>query len=327
MSEPADLHDNSARSIDRVAVVGCGVVGAGWAATFLARNLQVTCVDPAAGAEARLRDGVAADLRLLQLDQARIDAALDALRFEPDLAKGVRDADWVQENGPETETIKRQLIAAISRAAPDHAVIASSTSSITVSAMQADAVRPERVVLGHPFIPVPLMALVEVVGGDLTAPAAIDRAIAFYRSIGKSPIRLKREAPGHVANRLQAALMREAFHLLQEGVASAEDIDLALTEGPGQRWAVSGPFVSHHLAGGEGGARRAFEHLGPALQAMWENLGAPKLTAELQQKVIDEIAQGLAVRGSHERAAERAHVLRAIRHAKKTFKEGWGDND
>ena len=314
-------------SIDRVTVVGCGLVGIGWAATFLVRGLQVTCTDPAAGAETRLREGVAADLRLLGLDPERVAEALDVLRFEPDLAKAVRDADWVQENGPENIAAKRELIAAISRAAPDRAVIASSSSSITVSAMQTDATGPERVVLGHPFIPVPLMALVEVAGGKLTAPDAIEKAIAFYRSIGKSPIRLKREMPGHVGNRLQAALMREAFYLLQEGVASVEDIDLAVTEGPGARWVVSGPFISHHLAGGAGGARRAFDHLGPALQAMWADLGAPDLTAELQQKTIEGIAQSLGERGAQERADERVHVLHAIREAKRIFRERTADND
>ena len=314
-------------NIDRVTIVGCGLVGIGWAATFLARGLQVTCADPAAGAEARLREGVAADLRLLELGGERVAEALASLRFEPDLARAVRDADWVQENGPETVAAKRDLIAAVSRAAPEHAIIASSSSSITVSAMQTDAIRPDRVVLGHPFIPVPLMALVEVAGGNLTAPGAIDRAIGFYRSIGKSPIRLQREMPGHVGNRLQAALMREAFHLLQEGVASVEDIDLAVTEGPGARWAVSGPFITHHLAGGEGGARRAFDHLGPALQAMWENLGAPSLTAELQRKAIEGIEQSLIARGSRDPAQERVHVLHAIRRAKDAFKERSVDND
>ena len=314
-------------SIDRVSVVGCGLVGIGWAATFLARGLQVTCTDPAPGAEGRLREGVAADLCHLQIRSGLSAKAIDALRFEPDLAKAVRDADWVQENGPEAVDAKRDLIAAISRGAPDNAVIASSSSSITVSAMQTEANRPERVVLGHPFIPVPLMALVEVAGGDLTAPATLDRAMAFYRSLGKSPIRLKREVPGHVGNRLQAALMREAFHLLQEGVASVEDIDLAVTEGPGARWAVSGPFISHHLAGGAGGARRAFEHLGPALQAMWANLGTPSLTAELQQKALEGIAQSLAARGALEPAEERALVLHAIREAKKIFRERRAEND
>ncbi|HKY80651.1 MAG TPA: 3-hydroxyacyl-CoA dehydrogenase NAD-binding domain-containing protein [Sphingobium sp.] len=308
-------------SIDRVTVVGCGLVGIGWAATFLEQGLQVTCTDPAAGVEARLRDRVAADLRLIGFDREGVADALSSLRFEPDLTRAVQDADWVQENGPETVAAKRDLIAAVSGAAPDHAVIASSSSSITVSAMQSEANRPERVVLGHPFIPVPLMALVEVAGGELTVPATVDRAMGFYRSIGKSPIRLMREVPGHVGNRLQAALIREAFHLLQEGVATVEDIDLAVTEGPGARWAVSGPFISHHLAGGAGRARRAFENLGPALQAMWGSLGAPALTAELQQAAIEGIDQCLAARGAQEPAEERVHVLHAIRHAKKTFKE------
>ncbi|HKT84680.1 MAG TPA: 3-hydroxyacyl-CoA dehydrogenase NAD-binding domain-containing protein [Novosphingobium sp.] len=313
--------------VDRVAIVGCGLVGIGWTATFLTHGLKVTCIDPAPGAEDRLWDGVKADFRLLRLGDERAAEAIESLRFEPDLAKAVADADWVQENGPETVAAKRALIAEISRAAPDHTIIASSSSSITVSAMQTEARRPDRVVLGHPFIPVPLMALVEVAGGDLTEPAAIERAMAFYRSIGKIPIRLKREVPGHVGNRLQAALMREAFHLLQEGVASVEDIDLAVTEGPGARWAVSGPFITHHLAGGEGGARRAFEHLGPALQAMWSHLGSPSLTPELQRKTIEGIEQTLAARGGRDPGEERMHVLHAIREAKNTFRERSVDHD
>ncbi|NTF33069.1 3-hydroxyacyl-CoA dehydrogenase family protein [Rhizobium skierniewicense] len=270
---------------EKIAVVGCGNIGAGWATHLLARGLSVTCADPAPDAEERLRMAVARDLRLLGLDAVGIAAAINRLTFVPTIEQAVTNCDWVQENSPEDLDVKRKVIAAIEAAAPSHAVIASSTSSIMPSLLQAKALHPERIIAGHPFIPVPLIALVEVVGGARTSEATILAAMRFYTAIGKVPIHVRRELSGHIANRLQAALMREAFFLLEQGVASAGDIDLALTEGPGQRWAATGPFISQHLAGGPGGAAAAFANLGGALRAMWADLGAPLLNADLQNKV------------------------------------------
>ena len=302
--------------VGKVAVVGSGLIGAGWASWFLSRGLAVTCHDPAPGSETRARKAVADNLRSIGHPVAKQLQLMSNLSFEPDIEKAVAGAEWIQENAPEDLALKREVIRRIDGAAAPGVVIASSTSSIRMSQLQAGMTHPERLVAGHPFLPVYLIPLVEVAGGESTAVAAMDAAMDFYRSVGKQPIRLKREITGHVANRLQAALMREAFFMLQEGIASAEDIDLALTEGPGQRWAATGPFVSHALAGGEGGARQTFASLGAAMKNMWADLGAPTLTPELEALVVAG-AQDILARKSPERwMAERLRVVRAIQKEK-----------
>lgn len=300
----------------KIAIVGCGNIGAGWAAIMAARGLRVACTDPAPGAEARLRAAVAAELATLGLDPEQIAAAEGCLSFTPDLAAALDGCEWVQENAPEALDLKRGILRAIDALVPPSVVIASSTSGIMPSVLQAGLSHPERLIAGHPFLPVSLIALVEVVGGSLTSPAVVDRAMAFYAAIGKAPVRVVRERTGHIANRLQAAVMREAFHLLAEGIASAADIDRALTEGPGQRWAATGPFVSQHLAGGPGGAAATFAHLGDALRAMWADLGAPTLDAALQQTVEAGIAELLAETPAEEWAARRTNILTLLARAK-----------
>jgi carnitine 3-dehydrogenase len=302
--------------IDHVAVVGCGLIGSGWTSWFLSQGLTVACHDPAAGAETRLRQAVAADLSQMGLKDAAQRQLIARLSFEGDLAKAVSSAGWVQENAPENIQLKRDVIIRIDDAAPPDVVIASSTSSIKVSDLQTGMSHPARLVAGHPFLPVPLISLVEVAGGAATSAAVVTAAMDFYRSVGKQPIRLNREITGHVANRLQAALMREAFYLLQEGIASASDIDLALTEGPGPRWAATGPFVSHLLAGGEGGARQAFANLGGALKDMWADLGAAELTPKLEALVIAGAEECLARKPQARWAKERLKVVRAIQREK-----------
>jgi 3-hydroxyacyl-CoA dehydrogenase len=265
----------------------------------------------------RLRQSVAANLAQMGIEEAeRRHLMLTRLTFEADLAKAVSRAGWIQENAPEDLQTKREVIGRIDAAAPQHVVIASSTSSIKISDLQSDMVHPARLVAGHPFLPVSIIPLVEVAGGRSTSVDAVDKAMAFYRSVGKQPIRLKREMTGHVANRLQAAVIREAFFLLQEGVASAPDIDLALTEGPGPRWAATGPIVSHLLAGGEGGARQAFANLGEALKDMWADLGAPVLTPELVALVIAGAEECLAKKSQARWAEERLRVVQAVQREK-----------
>jgi 3-hydroxyacyl-CoA dehydrogenase len=247
---------------------------------------------------------------------------MERLHFVVNLAKAVATADWIQENAPENVELKRQVINRIDASASADVVIASSTSSIKVSDLQREMSRPERLVAGHPFLPVTLIPLVEVAGGEATSTAFVDTAMAFYRSVGKVPIRLNREITGHVANRLQAALMREAFYLLQEGIASASDIDIALTEGPGPRWAATGPFVSHLLAGGEGGARQAFINLGEAMKNMWEDLGATVLTPALEALVIAGAEECLAHKSQAQWAEERLRIVRAIQREKALLAKG-----
>jgi 3-hydroxyacyl-CoA dehydrogenase len=304
------------RADGHIAVVGCGLIGSGWAAWFLSRGLTVVCQDPAPDAEARVRQAVAASLLQIGCSEAEADDALSRFSFEADLDKAVSGASWIQENAPEDVQLKRELIARIDRIAGPEVIIASSTSSIRMSDLQAGMSYPGRLVAGHPFLPVSLIPLVEVVGGAATSAAAVDAAMAFYKEIGKRPIRLNREIAGHVANRLQAAVLREAFFLLQEGVASAPDIDLALTEGPGPRWAATGPFVSQQLAGGAGGARQAFINLGAALKSMWDDLGTVTLTPELEALVVSGAGECLAQKSQDQWMEERLRVVRAVQREK-----------
>jgi 3-hydroxyacyl-CoA dehydrogenase len=229
--------------IDRVAVVGCGLIGSGWASWFLAKGLEVTCTDPARGAEARLKNSVSASLAELGHSQADCQQILARLHFEPDIVHAVSAADWIQENTPEDLSVKREILARIDQACRPDAVIASSTSSLKVSDMQVRLSHPERLVAGHPFLPVTLIPLVEVAGGAETAEAVIDAAMAFYRSVDKRPVRLRKEITGHIANRLQAAVMREAFFLLT--FAEIETIVIELSGRYGTRFEFECYDVSH----------------------------------------------------------------------------------
>jgi carnitine 3-dehydrogenase len=272
-----------------IGIVGTGVIGASWAAYFLARGFGVAAADPADGAELRLRsfvDDFWPVLERLGLDSG---ASKGRLSFHSRIEQAVEGCIFVQENGPERVSVKRELLARISAAAPPDSLIATSSSGLSVSEIQEVAVHPERVVLGHPFNPPHLIPLVEVGGGRLTAEEAIGKALAFYTSIGKRPIRMRREIKGHIANRLQAALWREAFYLVAQGIASVEDIDTAISHGPGLRWAVLGPFLNLHLSGGPGGIARLLQHLGPPIESWWKDLGRVSLTEELNAKIVEGV--------------------------------------
>lgn len=275
----------------RVAVVGTGVIGSSWVAHFLSCGMQVLATDPAAGAEARLQ----ADLDAIWPIIGRLghvpSQARDRLEFTTDLAQALHRTTFVQENAPEDKAKKQQLMRDLDALAPSGVLVASSSSGLLPSDLQALCERePARIIVGHPFHPPHLMPLVEVVGGRATDPATLDRAMAFYRSVGKRPIRIRRELPGHVANRLQAALWREAFSLVEQGAATVEDIDTAVMHGPGLRWALLGPFLTLHLTGGAGGMRGILEHLGPSVEAWWEQFTTPRLTPELQRTVVQGVS-------------------------------------
>src|SRR6202046_1186618 len=241
--------------ITRVAIVGAGVIGASWATAFLARGIDVVASDPAPGAEEELRKTVEAQWPAMQQIGLSPAASPERLRFVASPEDAVADAGFVQESGPERLHIKRDLFRRLDEAAPPDALLATSTSTITISEFQDACTRhPERVVLGHPFNPPHLIPLVEVGGGKQTALDTIERALNFYRAMGKHPIHLRREITGHVANRLQAALWREAFNLVKAGVASVADVDAAIAHGPGLRWSPLRPFMNLHLSGGVGGA-------------------------------------------------------------------------
>lgn len=283
-----------------VAVIGTGVIGASWAACFLSHGLDVLASDPAPGAEAALRRAVDAHWPALETMGLAPGAAPERLRFCTSPEDAAAGAGFVQENGPEQLGLKRELFRRLDAAALPGVPLASSSSTLMVSEFQDSCAEPGRVVLGHPFNPPHLIPLVEVVGGRLTTEAALDRAMAFYAACGKRPIRLKREMRGHVANRLQAALWQEAFHLVQEGVASVADIDTAIAHGPGLRWALLGPFLNLHLSGGAGGMRHTLDHLGPPTEAMWRDLGSVRLTEAVKADVVqgtDEELRGLSLDG------------------------------
>ncbi|MFQ6017848.1 MAG: L-carnitine dehydrogenase [Kiloniellaceae bacterium] len=269
----------------RIAVVGTGVIGSGWAARCLARGHDVVATDPAPGAEERLRERIAnawPALRRLSLAPGADPARLS---FTPDLEAAAAAADFVQESAPEDEDLKRKLLARIDSAARPAVPIASSSSGLLPSRIQAGCARPERVVVGHPFNPVYLLPLVEVLGGAQTAPEAIEGAMAFYRSLGMHPLRVRREIPGYISDRLQEALWREALHLVAEDVAGTDEIDDAIRYGPGLRWAFMGPCLTFHLAGGDAGMAHMLEQFGPVLKAPWTKLEAPELTEELARRM------------------------------------------
>ncbi len=296
-------------NIQRVAIVGTGLIGSSWAAHFLARGLDVTATDPAPDAGPRLRqyiDGVWPVLTQLGLAPG---ASPDRLHFAPDLKSAVAGADFVQESGPERKDQKIKLFAELDTLAPPEVLLASSTSGIMMSVIQTGCRHPERCVIGHPFNPPHLIPLVEVVGGKQTAPEAVTRAMAFYTKMGKHPIQLHKEMPGHVANRLQAALWREAAYLVNEGVVSVADVDAAVSWGPGLRWGAMGPNMIFHLGGGPGGMEHFMRHLAVPFARMWDDLGRPELTPELQAKIIEGVKAEAAGRSLAELAAERDRVV------------------
>jgi carnitine 3-dehydrogenase len=272
--------------VREVAVVGAGTIGASWVALFLARGLRVTVSSPNPEAEARVRRVVADSWESLQGLSLSPGASPDAWRFEPDVAVAVRAAPFVQESAPESETVKRALYATLEEAMPTDAILASSSSGLLMTDLQRGLARPGRFVIGHPFNPPHLIPLVEVVGGEQTDPAVIAWCVDFYRAIGKQPIHLRREAPGHLANRLQAALLREAVHAVASGLATVADVDAAVTYGPGLRWAIMGPAMTLHLGGGEGGMTRALAQYRQVLEGWWTELGSPTLTPDVCQALV-----------------------------------------
>jgi carnitine 3-dehydrogenase len=281
----------------RIAVIGAGTIGASWAAYFLARGFEVSAYDPSPNGEAFARRFIDNAWPVLEkLGAIKSDADRKHFTFFKDPAAATKGAKFVQESGPEREDLKIELFATLDAALPPETVIATSSSGLLVSRVSAKCKHPERCVIGHPFNPPHLIPLVEVVGGAKTSPEAVYQAMRFYRDIGKHPIHIKKEVRGHVANRLQAALWREAVHLVNEDVVSVADADAAIAYGPGLRWALMGPHLTFHMAGGDGGMQHFMEHIGPAIQTWMDDLGTPKLTPKTQQKIIDGVAEEAAGR-------------------------------
>ena len=293
----------------RIAIVGTGTVGASWAAYYLSRGFQVSAADPGEGAEFLLRRTI--EQAWPALEQLGLTPGADPgrLSFSKDLAAALVDAELVQESAPEREDLKIELFSTLDALAPPEVILASSTSGLLMSRLQQRCVHPERCVTGHPFNPPHLMPLVEVVGGNLTSVTTIERAMDFYRGIGKFPIHVRTEVVGHIANRLQAAAFREAIHLVYSGAASATDVDAAMSYGPGLRWALMGPLLTFHLAGGDGGITHFMDHLGEANNTWFSDLSPDLITDASTAAVISGVEEEAGDRSITELSSRRDSFL------------------
>ncbi len=298
--------------VKNITIVGTGVIGASWAAYYLSRGFNVIATDPAPNAEANLRKYIDEAWTTLSKNGLSSGASRDRLTFEPKMAQALAKADFVQENAPERPDFKIKLFAEMDDATPPGSILASSSSGITMDVIQSQCKRPERCVIGHPFNPPHVIPLVEVVGGAKTSPETIEKTMAFYASIGKKPIRLYKALPGHVANRLQAALYKEVLYLIQQGVLSVEDADAAVSYGPGPRWGVMGPSLQWHLGGGQNGIHHFMEHLMDPMAGLMKVLGSPNVTPELKQTVTDGVMRMAGNRSVEELAEEENQVLTGL---------------
>ena len=273
--------------IRRVGLVGGGVIGTGWSIRCLAHGLDVSVTDPASGAEENLRDAVARAWPIMEQAGLAEGANQDRLDFAASIEEAVSGADFVQENVPEREDVKIDVLGEIGRHAPRDAIIASSSSGLLPSRIQAETAARERVIIGHPFSPLYILPLVEIVGGRETSEEAVRTAAGFYRRIGMRPLHVRNEIDAYLSDRLQQAMWHEALHLVNDGVATIPEIDAAITGGPGLRWAFMGTAMAWHVASGEGGMRATMAHFGPAMELPWTKLKAPKLTDELTRRVVE----------------------------------------
>lgn len=307
----------SGANVRTLGVVGTGAIGVSWVVLGLEHGLDVVAWDPAEGAEERLRAQISAlsvELRgRLRPSVSRPTQSTGALRFAESLAEVGREADLVLESGPERLEVKREIFAALDAAAAPDVLLTSSSSGLMPSTFQGACTHhPERVLVAHPFNPPHLVPLVEVVGGAATSAEAVEAALDTLLHLGKRPIHIRREVPGHVANRLQAALWREAYHLVDQGIVSVADIDTAIADGPGLRWSLLGPFATQHLSGGPGGLGHVLEHLGPPMVEWWDDLGHPTLTAGLVEKLVDGVDEELDGTSAEELVGRRDEALRRL---------------
>jgi len=292
-----------------VAALGGGVIGQSWTALFLAAGKSVAVFDPDPAAETRVKEAVEVAWPVLTALGLTTAAAPEGeLVFCGDARAAVEGAQFVQESVPERMPIKRELYSAIEPVLGESTVVASSASGLTLTELQTGWQDPARLVLGHPFNPPHLIPLVEVMGNERTDPRAVPWAREFYESVGKVTIEVKREVPGHVANRLQAALWREAIHLVNEGVASVEDVDTAVSSGPGLRWAALGPTMLFHLGAGEGGLAAFCDRYADSFNRWWDDLGRP----HLDQDTVDRLVAGLPAGSIDDLAARRDALITAF---------------
>ncbi len=303
--------------IRQVALIGAGVIGAGWAARLVLNGIDVALFDPDPEAERKVGEVLANAERAWRQLLPTPPGRRGRVSFGRDLEEAVAGADFIQENAPEREDLKRNLLARASRACRQDVVIASSTSGLLPSRLQAGMTRPERFVVGHPFNPVYLLPLIEVCGGERTSDATKERAARFYRGLGMHPLIVRREVDGFIADRLLEALWREALHLVNDGIATTDEIDQAIAYGPALRWSFMGTFLIYRMAGGEAGMRHFMAQFGPTLKLPWTRLEAPELTDDLIERIVeqsDEQAGGRSIRDLERRRDDcLVAVLQALR--------------
>lgn len=304
-------------------VIGTGVIGAGWATRALARGLDVIAWDPAPEAELKLRTAIDNAWPAVEKLGLSHNADRGRLRFTDTLETVANQSDFIQENAPERLALKRKLHAQLDAHARREVIIASSTSGLLPSEFQSDCQYPERIIVGHPFNPVYLLPLVEVLGGAKTNDEFVEQAVSFYASLGMHPLRVRNEIPGFLSDRLQEALWREVLHLVNDDVATTEELDAAIAYGPGLRWAIWGTCLIFHLAGGEGGMRHMLKHFDPALFP-WTKLEPPPITDELIERMAGGCAQQAEGRSIKELEQLRDNCLVAIMQALETYQVGAG---
>ena len=312
------------RQVRTLGLLGTGVIGGGWAARALHFGIDVVAADLKPEMQEWIRGAVAnAEGALARLTLAPLPPK-GKLSFTTDLHAMARQADFIQENIPEQLELKQRMLADVSRHAPADVVIASSTSGLMPSDLQRDMVAPERLLVAHPFNPVYLLPLVELVPGNRTAPATIEAAAQFFTYIGMHALRVRREVPGHLTDRLQEALWREILHMVNEDVATTGELDDSIVYGPGLRWAAMGTNLIYHLAGGEPGMRHMLRQFGPCLKWPWTKLEAPELTEALIDKMVAGTQAQAAGRSIRELERLRDDYLVAIQQVLKQYNIGAG---
>ena len=269
-----------------VSIVGTGVIGAGWAARFLANGYIVKAYDPKKQSLNQLKINVKIAFKSLKKIGLNKKASLSNLKIYTELSKALEETTFVQENAPENEKIKKDILQKVDLLVNKNVIIASSSSGLLPSKIQLKCLHPERVLIGHPFNPVYLLPLVEIVGGKKTKPKFLKLAKTFYENVGMKPLMVKKEIEGYVSDRLQEALWRESLHIIKDGIATTQEIDDAIVYGPGLRWSFMGVCLTFHLAGGEMGMKHMLEQFGPALKLPWTKLKAPSLTPKLKKLMI-----------------------------------------
>ena len=312
------------RTYERVALIGAGVIGSGWATRCLANGLSVVLTDPSPDARSQVNKTIECAWPVFEEAGLVEQGDPTNFRFVETIQEAVEGADFIQENVPEREDLKIEVHETIDRYAAEDVVIASSSSGLLPSRLQDQCQHPGRILIGHPFAPVYLLPLVEIVGGEKTSPEVVRRAGTFYRHLGMRPLHVRREIEAYIADRLQESLYREALHLINDGVATVSEIDAAVTGGPGLRWAFMGTFMAWHLGGGVGGIGHTIDQFGPALELPWSHMKAPKLTSELKKKIVEGCETEAGGRPFTELEKRRDRCLAGIQ---KVLAEHWYSQD